>query len=48
MKPLNPIRLHAAPRGGLRLGTWVVPLPAVSTLTAHRAGSRFGGLSVLT
>ncbi len=46
MKPLNPIRLHAALRGGPRIGTWVVPLPAVSSLTAHRAGSRFGGLPV--
>jgi len=46
MKPLNPICPHAALRGGLRIGAWVPPLPAVSPLTAHRAGSRFGGLSV--
>jgi hypothetical protein len=46
MKPLNPIRLHAALRGGLRIGTRVVPLPGVSALTAHRAGSRFRGMPV--
>ena len=48
MKPLNPIRLHAALRGGLCIGAWMVPLPAVSLLTAHRAGSRFGVLPVPT
>ncbi len=46
MNPLNPIRPHAASRGGLRVGAWWVALPAVSSLTAHRAGSRFGGLPV--
>ena len=34
MKRLNPTRLHAAPRGGLRVGA----------LMARRRGSRFGGL----
>jgi hypothetical protein len=46
MKPLNPIRLHAALRGGLRIGTRVVPLPAVGLPNAHRAGFRNGGLQV--
>ena len=46
MKSLIPIRLHAALRGGLRIGTRVVPLPAVGSPTAHRAGSRFGGMPV--
>jgi len=34
MKRLNPIRLHAALRGG----------PRVGALIARRPGSRFGGL----
>ena len=46
MKPLNPIRLHAALRGGPRVGTGVVPRLAVRSQTAHCAGSRFSGLPV--
>jgi len=46
MRPRRPIRLHAALRGGLRIGTRVVPLPAVGSPTTHRAGTRFGGMSV--
>jgi hypothetical protein len=45
MKPRHPIRTHAAARGGLCIGTRVVPLPAVSPLAAHRSGSRLGGMS---
>ena len=36
MKRLNPIRLHAALRGG----------PRVGALIARRLGARFGGLPV--
>ena len=46
MKPLNPIRPHAALRGGPRIGTRVVPLPALGSPTSHRTGTRFGGLPV--
>ena len=46
MKPLNPIRLHAALRGGPRIGTGVVPRLAVDSQTAHRTGSRVRGLPV--
>lgn len=46
MKPRQPIRLHAALRGGLRIGTRMVPLLAVGLPTTHRASSRFGGMSV--
>lgn len=46
MKPRHPIRPHAASRGGLRIGDWLAALPASGSLTAHRAGSRFGGLPV--
>jgi hypothetical protein len=45
MKPLNPIRQHAALRGGPRFGTWV-PAPLAVRSTVHRAGSRFGSLPV--
>jgi hypothetical protein len=34
MKRLNPIRLHAALRGE----------PGIGALSAHRTGSRFGGV----
>ena len=34
MNRLNPIRLHAALRGG----------PGIGALSAHRSGSRFGGM----
>lgn len=46
MKPLNPIRLHTALRGAPRVGAAVVPRLAVILQTAHRSGSRFGGLPV--
>ena len=46
MKPRHPIRLHAALRGGPRVGTGVVQWLAVNPQTAHRTGSRFGGLPV--
>ncbi len=46
MKPRQPICLHAALRGGLRIGTRVVPLPAVGSPASHRAGTRFSGLPV--
>jgi hypothetical protein len=45
MKPRHPIRPNAAVRGGLCIGAGVVPLPAVSPLTAHRSGSRLGGIT---
>jgi hypothetical protein len=45
MKPRHPIRPNAAVRGGPCIGTRAVPLPAVSSLTAHRSGSRLGGMS---
>jgi len=46
MNPRPPIRLHAALRGGPRIGAWVAPLLEVSSLTACRVGFRFGGLPV--
>lgn len=44
MKRRHPIRLHAALRGGPRVGAAVMVPLAVNPQTTHRAGSRFGGL----
>ena len=46
MKRNHPIRPHAALRGGLRIGTWVVSLPAGHPSIAPTTGSRMGGLPV--
>lgn len=46
MKRNHPIRPHAALRGGLRIGTWVVSLPADRPSITPCSGSRIGGLPV--
>jgi len=44
MKPLSPIRQLAASCGGAGVGVRGLPALAVGDSTAHRAGSRFGGM----